>query len=69
MTARFLYLCGLLSIVASVYIYNYTDPTFGIYIGLWSPTFFVMATYDRVMDAIRPSIDSNGLHPKWQRKG
>ena len=69
MIARMLYLFGLVSIVASVYIYNFTDPLFGMYIGLWAPTFLVMATYERVTQALRPSIDSNGIHPKWQPKG
>ena len=69
MTAKILYFFGLVSIVASVYIYNQTDPMFGMYIGLWSPTFLVMATYQRVMQALEPSIDTNGLHPKWQKKG
>ena len=69
MIARMLYLFGLVSIVASVYIYNFTDPLFGMYIGLWAPTFLVMATYERVMQALRPSIDSNGIHPKWRPKG
>jgi len=69
MIAKMLYLFGLVSIVASVYIYNFTDPLFGMYIGLWAPTFLVMATYERVMQALRPSIDSNGIHPKWQPKG
>lgn len=68
MIARMLYLFGLVSIIASVYIYNFTDPIFGMYIGLWAPTFLVMATYERLSQSMRTvSIDT--IHPKWNRNG
>lgn len=73
MIARVLYLFGLVSIVASVYIYNFTDPLFGMYIGLWAPTFLVMAAYERLCWVGR-WISLNGdqidkIHPKWNPKG
>jgi len=69
MIAKMLYLFGLVSIVASVYIYNFTDPLFGMYIGLWAPTFLVMATYERIRESMQPVTIDMPIHPKWQPKG
>jgi len=68
MIAKMLYLFGLVSIVASVYIYNFTDPLFGMYIGLWAPTFLVMATYERIREGAG-AVTIDTVHPKWQSKG
>ena len=69
MIAKVLYLLGLVSIIVSVYIYNMVDPIFGMYIGLWAPTFLAMAICELVRASSIETIETiDGTRRKWRPK-
>jgi hypothetical protein len=69
MIAKALYFFGLVSIIVSVYIFTMVDPIFGMYIGLWSPIFFVTAVYEVVRTISVETMETiDGTHRKWRPK-